>query len=199
MCANWKYFIVEGVKCPFGNWTDPPVEQPSSTVNKPPTEHLGFCWLIGETQKAMTVLSSKRVLEDNHTRDPSAITALTLTHKALTDVSRLNQIPGLIGLISRLRIWFIWLLVGLVLERVQELGEARPQRQQSNFTRGKSVLCLFVLRGWSISFVGLIWFWFVLMGNVGFEVMCQFEMVISCTEQASELERNWRPYQAHCE
>lgn len=43
----------------------------------------------------MTVLSSKRVLEDNHTRDPSAITALTLTHKALTDVSCLSEFKNL--------------------------------------------------------------------------------------------------------
>ncbi|KAI8557194.1 hypothetical protein RHMOL_Rhmol05G0317500 [Rhododendron molle] len=43
----------------------------------------------------MTVLSSKRVLEDNHTCDPSAITALTLTHKALTDVSCLSEFKNL--------------------------------------------------------------------------------------------------------
>ncbi|KAI8524365.1 hypothetical protein RHMOL_Rhmol13G0145000 [Rhododendron molle] len=48
-----------------------------------------------ETQKAMTVLSSKQVLEDNHTRDLSAITALTLTHKALTDVSCLSEFKNL--------------------------------------------------------------------------------------------------------
>lgn len=43
----------------------------------------------------MTVLSSKRVLEDKQTRDPNAITTLTLTHKALTDVSCLSDFKNL--------------------------------------------------------------------------------------------------------
>ncbi|KAG5578048.1 hypothetical protein H5410_058182 [Solanum commersonii] len=34
----------------------------------------------------MAVLSSKQVLKDNNTTDPSSITSLTLTHKALSDV-----------------------------------------------------------------------------------------------------------------
>ncbi|GMP88378.1 hypothetical protein CsSME_00040395 [Camellia sinensis var. sinensis] len=43
----------------------------------------------------MTVLSSKQILEDNETRDFNAITALVLTHKALSDVSCLSEFKNL--------------------------------------------------------------------------------------------------------
>ncbi|GFZ20226.1 leucine-rich repeat (LRR) family protein [Actinidia rufa] len=43
----------------------------------------------------MTVLSSKKVLEDKQTRDTDAITALDLNHKALTDVSCLSEFKNL--------------------------------------------------------------------------------------------------------
>ncbi|TMW88150.1 hypothetical protein EJD97_018981 [Solanum chilense] len=43
----------------------------------------------------MAVLSSKQVLKDNNTTDPSSITSLTLTHKALSDVSCLSEFENL--------------------------------------------------------------------------------------------------------
>ncbi|KAJ8526363.1 hypothetical protein K7X08_028840 [Anisodus acutangulus] len=43
----------------------------------------------------MAVLSSKQVLQDNNTTDPSSITSLTLTHKALSDVSCLSEFENL--------------------------------------------------------------------------------------------------------
>lgn len=43
----------------------------------------------------MAVLSSKQVLQDNNTTDPSSITSLTLTHKALSDVSCLSEFESL--------------------------------------------------------------------------------------------------------
>lgn len=43
----------------------------------------------------MAVLSLKQVLQDNNTTDPSSITSLTLTHKALSDVSCLNEFENL--------------------------------------------------------------------------------------------------------
>lgn len=43
----------------------------------------------------MAVLSSKQVLQDYNTTDPSSITSLTLTHKALSDVSCLSEFQNL--------------------------------------------------------------------------------------------------------
>ncbi|KAK2988369.1 hypothetical protein RJ640_007304 [Escallonia rubra] len=43
----------------------------------------------------MAVLSSKQVLQDKNITDPSAITSLTLTHKALSDVSCLSDFKNL--------------------------------------------------------------------------------------------------------
>ncbi|MCD7452566.1 hypothetical protein HAX54_017484 [Datura stramonium] len=43
----------------------------------------------------MAVLSSKQVLQDSNTTDPSSITSLTLTHKALSDVSCLSEFENL--------------------------------------------------------------------------------------------------------
>ncbi|CAI9781418.1 unnamed protein product [Fraxinus pennsylvanica] len=43
----------------------------------------------------MTVLSSKKILQDNDTTDPNSITSLTLTHKALSDVSCLGEFKNL--------------------------------------------------------------------------------------------------------
>ncbi|XAR60165.1 hypothetical protein NMG60_11033422 [Bertholletia excelsa] len=43
----------------------------------------------------MTVLSCKQVLEDKKTRDASSITALSLNHKALSDVSCLSEFTNL--------------------------------------------------------------------------------------------------------
>ncbi|CAN4120194.1 unnamed protein product [Withania somnifera] len=43
----------------------------------------------------MAVLSSKQVLQDNNTNNPSSITSLTLTHKALSDVSCLSEFENL--------------------------------------------------------------------------------------------------------
>ncbi|XP_009784826.2 uncharacterized protein [Nicotiana sylvestris] len=43
----------------------------------------------------MAVLSWKQVLEDNNTTDPNSITSLSLTHKALSDVSCLSEFKNL--------------------------------------------------------------------------------------------------------
>ncbi|KAL2454997.1 plant intracellular Ras-group-related LRR protein 1-like [Forsythia ovata] len=43
----------------------------------------------------MTVLSSKKILQENNTNDPNSITSLTLTHKALSDVSCLGEFRNL--------------------------------------------------------------------------------------------------------
>lgn len=43
----------------------------------------------------MNKLSSKQVLQENNTTDPNTITALTLTHKALSDVSCLSDFKNL--------------------------------------------------------------------------------------------------------
>lgn len=43
----------------------------------------------------MTVLSSKKILQEKNTTDPNSITSLTLTHKALTDVSCLGEFKNL--------------------------------------------------------------------------------------------------------
>lgn len=43
----------------------------------------------------MAVLSSKQILQENNTRDHSSIKSLTLTHKALSDVSCLGEFKNL--------------------------------------------------------------------------------------------------------
>ncbi|KAK3017193.1 hypothetical protein RJ639_007844 [Escallonia herrerae] len=43
----------------------------------------------------MAVLSSRQVLQDKNITDPNTITSLTLTHKALSDVSRLSDFKNL--------------------------------------------------------------------------------------------------------
>ncbi|KAK6138209.1 hypothetical protein DH2020_028043 [Rehmannia glutinosa] len=43
----------------------------------------------------MTVLSSKKILQEKNTSDPDAITSLSLTHKALSDVSCLSEFKNL--------------------------------------------------------------------------------------------------------
>ncbi|KAL1558245.1 protein phosphatase 1 regulatory subunit 7 [Salvia divinorum] len=43
----------------------------------------------------MTALSSKKILQEKNTNDPNSITSLTLTHKALTDVSCLGEFKNL--------------------------------------------------------------------------------------------------------
>jgi protein phosphatase 1 regulatory subunit 7 len=43
----------------------------------------------------MAVLSFKQILQDNNTTDPFSITALSLTHKALSDVSCLSEFKNL--------------------------------------------------------------------------------------------------------
>ncbi|KAI3461271.1 hypothetical protein Pfo_017934 [Paulownia fortunei] len=43
----------------------------------------------------MTVLSSKKILQEKNTSDPNSITSLSLTHKALSDVSCLSEFKNL--------------------------------------------------------------------------------------------------------
>ncbi|KAH6814735.1 Leucine-rich repeat family protein [Perilla frutescens var. frutescens] len=43
----------------------------------------------------MTALSSKKILQEKNTSDPNSITSLTLTHKALSDVSCLGEFKNL--------------------------------------------------------------------------------------------------------
>ncbi|KAL3620206.1 hypothetical protein CASFOL_035118 [Castilleja foliolosa] len=43
----------------------------------------------------MTVLSSKKILQENNSTDPNSITSLSLTHRALSDVSCLSEFKNL--------------------------------------------------------------------------------------------------------
>lgn len=54
----------------------------------------------------MAVLSSKQVLKDNNTTDPSSITSLTLTHKALSDVKFLVSIKKKVSIFVLFHIAF---------------------------------------------------------------------------------------------
>lgn len=83
----------------------------------------------------------------------SADTALALSHRALSDVSRSRSPPLLLLLLHVLPLsTYASLDVGLVFERFQELGAARSQLQLSLDTGGEfsfdfsSILFRYILR-----------------------------------------------------
>lgn len=69
----------------------------------------------------MTVLSSKKILQEKNTNDANSITSLTLTHKALTDV--------ILVFIFSIEITLFYVnflavgLLGFMFGRIQEFGK----------------------------------------------------------------------------
>lgn len=86
----------------------------------------------------MTPLSSEQALKVNATSDPNSVQSLKLTYRALSDVQP-RPVPHLnLSLSLSLNDGTIYYrdlkFAGVMLERVQEVGEGRPQLQQSLFS-----------------------------------------------------------------
>ena len=85
---------------------------------------------LGLTRNQMTRLSSEQVLKDNNTRDPSAVEALSLNHRALSDVRTHTSdplVPPICRLppnLSNLSLSLSMTFAGIVLEGLQKLGKA---------------------------------------------------------------------------